>query len=114
VERSSGDCAQAGQGLEVLEEHLRQSGKIRTVADTIEIRDEPMVGTIHKLSPRTVEDARGLEDDQMPEKLLPVEVRQRASFRGVQKYLRKSAEVDSTIIAGPRTCQASARVRPRL
>jgi hypothetical protein len=84
MEWPSTDGGEARQGLEVLEEHLRQRGEFRAPADVIEIGHQPAVGSIHDLSSARLKKSARLEHHEVSKELFTIEVGQRPSLLRVQ------------------------------
>src|SRR5262245_26673282 len=68
--------AQSGEGIEVLEQRLGQRGEVPPPADVVQIAQELTVGPTDRFPVAVVEDPGAFQMIEVPEELLPVEVRQ--------------------------------------
>jgi hypothetical protein len=81
-------AAQSAEGVEALEEGLRERGEARPVTDVLEPMDEGAAGPIDNLAVALVQDPGGLQVLDVAEELFAVEVRESESSRNVHPILR--------------------------
>jgi hypothetical protein len=84
--------AEAGEGLEALEEGLGKDREVGPPAHLIEIIQEAVVGVIESSSLAALQDAVGGQEVDVPLELLAVEIAKRAAFLRVHSASKENVD----------------------